>query len=1021
MGDVFLALGYDNVRYNVHKAGREVDVVAKHRYEARQAIAECKATKDLIGGADLNKFYGTLDLERRRAPGTDTQGYFVSLAGFRETAVEQELDAGRARFVTLDGEGVIEELVAGRILIAPEAAAARAGTLIPTDATFTPAPEYELLVHETGYVWCLFFGPSATRTHFVLVHADGTTLADEPAASILAADQDVGGHLSSLQRLRTGRDPECVERQELARRQYYAYLAREYGHITLEGLPADQEVGSRRISLDELFVPLHLRPLAPAGSVEYEDFDDDEDEDDSEHDALTFGPSHGSDQTRESVADVLARENRLVVLAPPGAGKSTLLKRLATAYASDGAHASGDVPPRNWMPIVVRCRQLGPLCQRPLREVLRAIPEWAEIPDVRDDFDDLITRSLQQHEILLLVDGLDEIADEAARVAFVQQLRTFLATYPRLGIVVTSREAGFRVLGGALDTTCKAYLIAEFNDADIAELTTSWHRVVVGDSDQTLSEAATLASRISSTDRVRRLARNPLLLTTLLLVKRWVGDLPRKRTVLYAKAIDVLLMSWNVQGHDPIDPDEAIPQLAFVAFSMTRDGRQTIVEPELKRVLREARLELPEVLAYAKLPISAFIQRIEDRSSVLSLTGHVLHDGRLVPEYEFKHLTFQEYLAAVAVVEGFLPATDNGGSLEATLSPFLSKTSWREVVPLTAVLAGRRASSLIERLVEMVHNGSSATRAPAEGRVVPPSRLLASCLADEAQVAPPLVEDACKALLADQSFSEGGGFSSDLLGSRYGTTLERLMLDGYFSETDSFAMYAGTMAQYAQLKAAAGFRNQEASIEKVYQSAIEVWKDGDVQEQTLAALLLMNLAYQSSLADWLDAEVIDWIRDLIEHDKSGLSYAACWAVAWLGHHDFLPVSVRREILERTYRLWRAGLGDAAERMAAWSFSEVAPIPDFRGALLTADESLLEFVKEQARDEPESPRRQDRAPAALMLGYYLQTPWTDDELMELCANQPGVVSGPKRVAKLLGAEVSEDGEVIYGRIDDTGGE
>ena len=33
-------------------------------------------------------------------------------------------------------------------------------------------------------------------------------------------------------------------------------------------------------------------------------------------------------------------------------------------------------------------------------------------------------------------------------------------------------------------------------------------------------------------------------------------------------AVEVLLMTWNVEGYDPIEQDEALPQLCYVAYAM---------------------------------------------------------------------------------------------------------------------------------------------------------------------------------------------------------------------------------------------------------------------------------------------------------------------------------------------------------------------------------------------------------------------------------------------------------------------
>ena len=97
MADLFVALGYEQPRLNIHKSGRELDLDADHRLESRRAIAECKATADPIGGDDLNKFVGALDAEKTdKRPVT---GYFISLAGFKETAIEQEKDRRRTKLV----------------------------------------------------------------------------------------------------------------------------------------------------------------------------------------------------------------------------------------------------------------------------------------------------------------------------------------------------------------------------------------------------------------------------------------------------------------------------------------------------------------------------------------------------------------------------------------------------------------------------------------------------------------------------------------------------------------------------------------------------------------------------------------------------------------------------------------------------------------------------------------------------------------------------------------------------------
>ena len=315
--------------------------------------------------------------------------------------------------------------------------------------------------------------------------------------------------------------------------------------------------------------------------------------------------------------------------------------------------------------------------------------------------------------MLLLVDGLDEISDPGDRAAFVGTLRMALQAYPGTALVVTSREAGFRHVAAHLAAVCTRATLSPFDTDDIRRLSVAWHREVVGDSAKVRADAEQLAATISANDRIGRLAVNPLLLTTLLLVKRWVGALPTRRAVLYNKAVEVLLMTWNTEGHDPIPQEEALPQLCYAASAMMLDGVQKISGPRLRALLQEAREALPTELGYVQGTVDGFIHRVEDRSSLLMMTGHDVEDGRLVEFFEFRHLTFQEFLTARAMVHGWHPGRKEGDTLATVLEPHFEDEKWREVIPLGAVLGGKQTEALIGRLTKRV----GARAPPASSRM----------------------------------------------------------------------------------------------------------------------------------------------------------------------------------------------------------------------------------------------------------------------------------------------------------------
>ena len=70
-------------------------------------------------------------------------------------------------------------------------------------------------------------------------------------------------------------------------------------------------------------------------------------------------------------------------------------------------------------------------------------------------------------------------------------------------------------------------------------------------------------------------------------------------------------MTWNVEGHEPLDMEEAVPQLGYLAYDMTLSRRQTLSTVDIRQQLLEARDELPEILSYARASPAAFVERVE--------------------------------------------------------------------------------------------------------------------------------------------------------------------------------------------------------------------------------------------------------------------------------------------------------------------------------------------------------------------------------------------------------------------------
>src|SRR5260370_26265059 len=379
MSDLFIALGYAAPRLAIQKPGREVDLVANHRIESRRAIAECKATKEPVGGADLNKFVGVLDAEQE--DDRRVTGYFASLSGFTETAVEQERQRPRTRTVRVDALQVVNQLIEGGILIPKHQATELAGRMCAECEHLHLDPQSEILGYERGWIWAIYYTHASVRTHFALIRSDGGVLSKSIADELIVLDRDCEGQLHTLCCL----NPEGVlsdqSRFDEALSAYQQYVVNECGSIHLDGLPAGDEVGSPQ--LESLFVPLYL-DILPGPNAQ----------------------KRRKKRRHRPVGRVLSKYSRLALLAPPGGGKSTLLKRLAVAYSDPERRnqSDDDLPARDLLPRFLRCRDVLSVARGSFADLLDALARRGPLRPYADAFRAYVDRERLAGRVWLLVD-----------------------------------------------------------------------------------------------------------------------------------------------------------------------------------------------------------------------------------------------------------------------------------------------------------------------------------------------------------------------------------------------------------------------------------------------------------------------------------------------------------------------------------------------------------------------------------------------------------------------------------------
>ena len=317
---------------------------------------------------------------------------------------------------------------------------------------------------------------------------------------------------------------------------------------------------------------------------------------------------------------------------------------------------------------------------------------------------DFFDEWLEEGRAVILLDGLDEVADPDLRRRVSRLVEAFTGAYADCRYVVTSRIVGYT--GAArLGEDYKTTTVRDFTTPDVARFLTNWHRLVAigqmgpGESAQVYAVEQTrqLLSAIESSERIRELSINPLMLTVIAMVHRDRVKLPDRRAELYSEAVDVLLGKWDeargieetpILGEKPFDTGDRRLMLQTVALAMHENQQKEISGGDLRGHLEEMFYRILNDRREAERAVARFLTVIEERTGLLAARGEGV--------YAFSHLTFQEYLAALAVAaeDDYVPYTLKR----------VPDRWWREVVLLEAGYLSTQSKERATRLIREIAN-----------------------------------------------------------------------------------------------------------------------------------------------------------------------------------------------------------------------------------------------------------------------------------------------------------------------------
>ena len=241
---------------------------------------------------------------------------------------------------------------------------------------------------------------------------------------------------------------------------YVTHLERTFRYLKLVGvIPKDRGTENKDPELNGIFVSLHVMLMSPTAF-------------------------NGGKPT--SIVDLLGDTHYVVLLGGPGSGKSTVTRYLAWSHAlANLSHSTAslvDIPllPGKQIPLRIELRRLSEdRRQNPCYNFLSYVTEVLLKREGIKINPQMFKELLERRFMLLLFDGLDEVATLDERARIIEEIEHFTRSYPGNRVLVTSRPIGYE-LARFSDQWFSHAQVQDFDDDQIKHFLERWYTYVLG-------------------------------------------------------------------------------------------------------------------------------------------------------------------------------------------------------------------------------------------------------------------------------------------------------------------------------------------------------------------------------------------------------------------------------------------------------------------------------------------------------------------------------------------------------------
>jgi len=354
-----------------------------------------------------------------------------------------------------------------------------------------------------------------------------------------------------------------------------------------------------------------------------------------------------SHQTRKNIKNgtsVTDDHKKLLIMGKPGSGKTTFLKHISLHAIS-----------KNKFPIFVNLKMLADSNLSLMDFILM------QFDDFLKSFS-FVLEILQMEKTIILLDGLDEVNQaNMKRSNIIDDIISFVGKYHNCQYIITCRSASTDYIFEKF-----TYVeITDFDDNQIQLFSKQWFIKNKKKQEQFYAE-------LSEYDRLKELARTPLLLSLLCLIFDEGGTFPSTQNEIYKKAVNIILKMWdrskNIKRdkpHNKLSIKKEQKLVSYIAYNtFIKNEYSFSLSTAGKIIFSFWKDEIEDLEDFDDIEEDDILKAIEAKSGIIREQSS--------GTYSFSHISFHEYFTAQYIFK-------HQNILQQIILDYIYDDTWREV------------------------------------------------------------------------------------------------------------------------------------------------------------------------------------------------------------------------------------------------------------------------------------------------------------------------------------------------------